>query len=239
MSSLRVASAALLLALAPRLAAAQDDFAAARRRMVAEQIAARGVSDPAVLRAMRTVPRDRFVPEALGASAYDDRPLPIGQGQTISQPYIVAYMTELLALKRGARVLEVGTGSGYQAAVLAEIAREVYTIEIIPDLGRAAAARLRALGYARVHGRIGDGYAGWPEAAPFDGILVTAAADSVPPPLIAQLRPGGRMVIPVGGQNAVQMLVLIEKSADGRTVSRAMLPVRFVPLVRGTRADSQ
>jgi protein-L-isoaspartate(D-aspartate) O-methyltransferase len=229
-------AAALCLALAPRLASAQDESAAARRRMVDDQIAARGVRDTAVLRAVRTVPRHRFVPDSLRGRAYDDRPLPIGLGQTISQPYVVAYMTEQLALTPGSRVLEVGTGSGYQAAVLAEIAREVFTIEIVPELGRSAEARLRALGYGRVHVRIGDGYAGWPAAAPFDAIIVTAAADVVPPPLVAQLKPGGRMVLPVGPENGDQVLVLLRKSADGGgTVTRVLLPVRFVPLRRDSR----
>ncbi len=226
---------ALLLPLfaAPRLAAAQEDWAAARSRMVAEQIAARGITDTAVLRAMGTVPRHLFVPEGWRADSYGDYPLPIGQSQTISQPYVVAYMTEQLRLGPRSRVLEVGTGSGYQAAVLAELAGEVYTIEIVPELGRSAEARLRELGYGRVHTRIGDGYAGWPDAAPFDAIIVTAAAEEVPAPLVAQLKPGGRMVLPVGPDGGDQVLVRIEKSADGAgTVTRVLLPVRFVPLRR-------
>jgi protein-L-isoaspartate(D-aspartate) O-methyltransferase len=227
---------ALCLLLAPHVAAGQSDYAAARQRMVDEQIVARGVTDTAVLRAMRAVPRHRFVPDSLRAHAYDDRPLPIGQGQTISQPYVVAYMTEQLALTPRSRVLEVGTGSGYQAAVLAELAREVHSIEIIPELGRAAEARLRELGYGRVRVRIGDGYAGWPEAAPFDAIIVTAAAEDVPRPLVAQLKPGGRMVLPVGPEDGDQLLVLVRKSDDGAgTVTRVLLPVRFVPLTRDSR----
>lgn len=228
-----LAASAVCLVLAARTAVAQSDLAAARDRMVQEQIVARGVSDTAVLRAMRAVPRHRFVPDSLRARAYDDRPLPIGEGQTISQPYVVAYMTEQLALTPRSRVLEVGTGSGYQAAILADLAREVYSIEIVPALGRSAEARLRELGYARVHVRIGDGYAGWPEAAPFDAIIVTAAAENVPQPLVAQLKPGGRMVLPVGPEDGDQLLVLVQKSDDGvGTVTRVLLPVRFVPLVR-------
>ncbi len=230
-------ASALALLFAPRIATAQADFAAARQRMLDEQIVARGVSDTAVLRAMRTVPRHLFVPPARRADAYGDFPLPIGQGQTISQPYVVAYMTEQLRLSPRSRVLEVGTGSGYQAAVLAEIAGEVYSIEIVPELGRSAAARLAELGYGRVHVRIGDGYAGWPETAPFDAIIVTAAAQDVPAPLVAQLKPGGRMVLPVGPEDGDQLLVLVRKSDDGAgTVTRVLLPVRFVPL---RRADSQ
>jgi len=228
-----LAAAVLALFAAPRPATAQDDWVAARRRMVDDQLAARGITDAAVLRAMRTVPRHLFVPEGWRADAYGDYPLPIGAEQTISQPYVVGYMTEQLQLGPRSRVLEVGTGSGYQAAVLAEVAGEVYSIEIVPELARAAEARLRELGYGRVHVRIGDGYAGWPEAAPFDAIIVTAAAEDVPAPLVAQLKPGGRMVLPVGPSDGEQVLVRVEKSADGAgTVTRVLLPVRFVPLTR-------
>jgi protein-L-isoaspartate(D-aspartate) O-methyltransferase len=185
---------------------------------------------PAVIAAMDRVERHEFVPEALRALAYEDRPLPIGYGQTISQPYIVALMTDLLELMPGDRVLEIGTGSGYQAAVLAELGLEVYSIEIVPELGDEAAARLDRLGYDKVATRVGDGYDGWPERAPFDGLVVTAAAGHVPPPLIEQLKPGGRMVIPVGEPFRVQHLVLITKAADGTLRSRQLLPVRFVPL---------
>ena len=219
-----------LLALTPIRAFAQDAPTAARLAMVEEQLVRHGITDSATLRAMRTVPRHLFVPDDRRALAYANRPLPIGNDQTISQPFIVAYMTAQLHLTPRSRVLEVGTGSGYQAAVLAEIAAEVYTIEIVVPLADSAAARLARLGYGRVHTRTGDGYLGWPEAAPFDAIIVTAAADSVPPPLVAQLRPGGRMVIPVGTAGTVQMLTLIEKAADGRTAKRSLLPVRFVPL---------
>ena len=185
---------------------------------------------PGVLDAMATVPRHAFVPTDRQSSAYDNRPLPIGHGQTISQPYIVAIMTDLLDPQPGHRVLELGTGSGYQAAVLAELVDQVYSIEIIESLAESAGERLRRLGYANVTTRTGDGYYGWPEAAPFDAIVVTAAASHVPPPLLEQLRIGGRMIIPVGSRFTVQQLILIEKDADGSFVSRPLLPVRFVPL---------
>ena len=187
---------------------------------------------PAVIAAMGRVERHEFVPEDLRARAYEDRPLPIGYGQTISQPYIVALMTDLLEPARGQRVLEVGTGSGYQAAVLAELGIEVYSIEIVPELGAQAAKRLRRLGYAKVTTRVGDGYDGWPEQGPFDALVVTAAASHVPPPLVKQLKPGGRMVIPVGEPFMVQRLVLVTKGTDGSVRTRQILPVRFVPLTR-------
>lgn len=183
-----------------------------------------------VMAAMAKVPRHRYVPADRERSAYDNRPLAIGSGQTISQPFIVALMTDLMDVKAGDRVLEVGTGSGYQAAVLAELAGTVYTIEIIESLGREAAARFRALGLNNVVARIGDGYQGWAEHAPFDSIMVTAAAPHVPQPLIDQLKPGGRLVIPVGARSGAQTLYLIEKRADGSTARRAILAVRFVPL---------
>jgi protein-L-isoaspartate(D-aspartate) O-methyltransferase len=212
-------------------AARADDRADERARMVEEQIAARGVKDPRVLEAFREVPRHLFVPEAHQRLAYADQPLPIGEGQTISQPYIVAYMTELLNLEPGDRVLEVGTGSAYQAAIASQLADSVFTVEIIPGLAASAAERLRRLGYANVVARQGDGYFGWAEHAPFDAIVVTAAAGQIPPPLLQQLEPGGRMVIPVGGVFQVQHLVLVEKADDGRVTTRNLLPVRFVPLV--------
>jgi len=210
-----------------------DPTARERAEMVRRQIEARGVRDPAVLAALRTVPRHRFVPARLADEAYADHPLPIGAGQTISQPYIVALMTELLRVKPGDRVLEVGTGSGYQAAVLAALGVEVYSIEIIASLGRQAAERLSALGYERVQVRIGDGYRGWPEAAPFAGILVTAAPDHVPQPLLDQLAPGGRLVIPVG--EGIQELQVHRRALqDGPTgpvfERESVLPVRFVPM---------
>ena len=201
-----------------------------RERMVAEQIIARGVDDAAVLDAMRRVPRHRFVPAQYERNAYADRPLPIGHGQTISQPYIVALMTELLEVNSRDATLEIGTGSGYQAAVLTELTPFVYTIEIIDVLGEQAAERLAALGYTTVGARIADGYYGWEEQAPFDGIIVTCAAGHIPPPLLAQLSPGGRMVIPVGPVYDVQYLVLVTKDQDGTLRSEAMLPVRFVPM---------
>jgi len=210
-----------------------DPFLHARLEMVETQLAARDIDDPAVRRAMREVPRHRFVPGSLLRSAYDDQPLPIGFGQTISQPYIVALMTQLLKLPpRGARVLEVGTGSGYQAAVLSPLAAEVYTIEIIPGLARSAASRLMELGYANVHVREGDGYYGWREHAPYDGIVVTAAATHVPPPLIEQLKEGGRMAIPVGSVFFAQYLMVVEKK-DGKVPTQSVIPVRFVPLTGG------
>ncbi|HVE51081.1 MAG TPA: protein-L-isoaspartate(D-aspartate) O-methyltransferase [Casimicrobiaceae bacterium] len=184
----------------------------------------------AVMASLRRVPRHRFVPPALARAAYENRPLPIGNGQTISQPYIVALSTDLLDLQRGHSVLEIGTGSGYQAAVLAEIVASVATIEIVEPLGREAAARLAGLGYRNVEVRIGDGYRGWPEKAPFDRILVTAAAPEVPEPLFEQLALGGRMVIPVGSGPFGQQLLLIEKEADGGRRRTLVLPVRFVPL---------
>jgi len=189
--------------------------------------------DRRVMEAMGRVPRHEFVPEDERASAYENRPLPIGYGQTISQPYIVALMTDLLEVKPGAVALEIGTGSGYQAAILSQLAAAVYTIEIIPELGRSAAERLRRLGYANVTVRAGDGYHGWPDRGPFDAIVVTAAADHVPPPLVRQLKPGGKMVIPIGGPFFTQYLTLVEKDARGKIRTRQLLPVRFVPLTGG------
>jgi len=183
--------------------------------------------------AMERVQRHLLVPDNQVAYAYENRPLPIGHGQTISQPYIVALMTDLVDPKPTDVVLEVGTGSGYQAAVLAELVAKVYTIEIVEPVGKRAAEGLAKLGYKNVLTRIGDGYNGWPEAAPFDSIMVTAAAPSVPKPLVDQLKPGGRLVIPVGGQWDVQELLVIEKKADGATTTRRTIPVRFVPLTRG------
>jgi len=210
-----------------------DPFAVQREGMVAVQIEARGVRDPAVLAAMRKVPRHRFVPESLRSQAYDDHPLPIGQGQTISQPYIVALMTELARPRAGMKILEVGTGSGYQAAVLGTIARTVYTIEILPELGRRAAETLRALGYRNVQVFIGDGFDGRPQDAPFDAIVVTAAPDAIPPPLLEQLALGGRLVIPVG--SAEQELVVVTKTKDGYR-RESVIPVRFVPMTGKAQA---
>ena len=211
-----------------------DPWQARRNRMVEKQIEAREVTHPATLAALRKVPRHRFVPEGLQELAYSDRPLPIGLGQTISQPYIVACMTEQIAPHDAMRVLEIGTGSGYQAAVLAEICAEVFTIEIVPELGREAAALLEELGYRNIRTRIGDGWQGWPEAAPFDAIIVTAAADTIPPPLLAQLKEGGRMIIPIGPRGEAQDLVLVTKQA-GRIETHPLIPVRFVPFVRAPK----
>jgi protein-L-isoaspartate(D-aspartate) O-methyltransferase len=215
----------------PTLDAADDSRQRERDAMVDEQIAARGVTHAATLAAMRKVPRHRFVPDSIARSAYDDSPLPIGHGQTISQPLIVAFMTERAQITRDAKVLEIGTGSGYQAAVAAELSDHVYSIEIVPALAERAAATLKAAGYERIHVRAGDGYHGWAEHAPFDVIIVTAAADTIPPPLIAQLKEGGRMLIPVGPQFGAQNLVLVTKE-DGRIRTRTLMPVRFVPFTR-------
>jgi len=205
---------------------------AARERMVRDQIESRGVRDARTLAALRTVPRHQLVPAHLVARAYDDTPLPIGHDQTISQPYIVAFMTEALGLRGGETVLEVGTGSGYQAAVLAEIAAHVYTIEIVEPLAERARADLARLGYRNIQVRAGDGYQGWPEAAPFDAIIVTAAAPRIPEPLKAQLKDGGRLVIPVGEDD--QSLVVITRTG-GRYTEQRVLPVRFVPMTGKVR----
>jgi protein-L-isoaspartate(D-aspartate) O-methyltransferase len=203
-----------------------------REQMVAQQIAARGVRDEQTLDAMRRVPRHLFVPPEVASQAYADHPLPIGHGQTISQPYIVAFMTEALHLDAGDTVLEVGTGSGYQAAILAEIASRVYTIEIVEPLAEEAAARLRKLGYDNVEVRAGDGYQGWPEAAPFDAIMVTAAAPRIPEPLKEQLADGGRLILPVGDD--WQELVVVARRGD-RFEQERVLPVRFVPMTGEVR----
>jgi len=193
----------------------------------------RDALDPRVMAAMAEVPREVFVPPPERAYAFSNGPLPIGWGQTISQPYIVALMTDLLDCGPDARVLEVGTGSGYQAAVLSRVVGRVYTIEIIPALAEEAAQRLAGLGYTNIETRLGDGYLGWPEQAPFDGILVTAAAPRIPPPLVEQLRPGARLVLPVGEHIGRQELLVVEKGADGTTRAQTILPVAFVPLTRG------
>ena len=209
----------------------EAQLAARRRQMVNEQIVDRDVTDRRVLEAMRKVPRHRFVPAALVSRAYDDSPLPIGYDQTISQPFIVAHMTEALDVQPAHAVLEIGTGSGYQAAVLGELARTVHTIEIVPELARAAATTLQTLGYGNVNVRAGDGYAGWPEHAPFDRIMLTAAPETIPKPLIDQLAPRGRLIAPVGEQGAVQWLTIVDKTPKGVT-ERRTLPVRFVPFTR-------
>jgi protein-L-isoaspartate(D-aspartate) O-methyltransferase len=234
MTPLTLLAAALLSVLTSARCSGQGEeaYADARKRMVDEQLRGRDIEDPRVLAAMERVPRHLFVPEALRFRAYADHPLPIGMEQTISQPYIVALMTQLGEVEPDDVVLEIGTGSGYQAAVLSEIAREVYTIEIVPELAEGARKRLAELGYEDVTVRTGDGYLGWKEKAPFDAILVTAAAPEVPPPLVEQLAPGAIMVIPVGPQSQVQSLLRIQKAADGSTVTREISPVVFVPLVR-------
>lgn len=206
-----------------------DPYASQRKKMVQEQIKARGIQSERVLRVLEKVQRHLFVPERFRRQAYDDNPQEIGYGQTISQPYIVAFMTEILQLEPHERVLEIGTGSGYQAAVLAELAREVYSIEIITELASQAEQRLKEIGYRNIHVRCGDGYAGWPEAAPFDAIIVTAAPSEIPAKLVEQLKTGGRMIIPVGTVN--QELILIRKNQGGLTQER-VLPVRFVPMVK-------
>ncbi|HEX4943627.1 MAG TPA: protein-L-isoaspartate(D-aspartate) O-methyltransferase [Usitatibacteraceae bacterium] len=231
--------AIVLAAVAPPPCLADDGHDSPRRQMV-EQIVAiardagadtgKAAIDERVLAAMSRVPRHRFVPPDQERNAYANRPLPIGHGQTISQPYIVALMTDLLEVKPDHAVLEIGTGSGYQAAILATLARTVCTIEIIAPLAREAEERLGRQGFAQVRTRVGDGYYGWEECGPFDGIIVTAAAGQVPPPLVRQLKPGGRMVIPVGAPFLTQQLMLVEKNRDGTILTRQILPVRFVPL---------
>lgn len=223
-----------------------DPYTKQRERMVAMQIDWRGVRpgrigvrDEAVLDAMLRVPRHEFVPKKHKSSAYADSPLPIGYDQTISQPYIVGFMTEMLKVKKEHKVLEIGTGSGYQAAVLAEIVDNVYSIEIIKELGKQVKTRLKRLNYKNVTVRIGDGYFGWEEHAPFDAIIVTAAADHIPPPLVRQLKPGGRMGIPVGGRFQVQNLLIVEKALDSTVTTRQVMPVRFVPLTRSRKKDSK
>lgn len=209
--------------------AATDPHAAQRQAMVETQIARRGVSDERVMAAMRKVPRHHFVPPDIRHRAHEDNPLPIGHQQTISQPFIVAFMTAALDLKGNEKVLEIGTGSGYQAAVFAELVKEVYSIEIVKPLGEQAAKALAEAGYKNVRTRIGDGYRGWPEAAPFDAIMVTCAPDDIPQPLVDQLAEGGRMIIPVGRQDVVQELVLLTKKA-GKIQRQKVLPVQFVPM---------
>lgn len=216
-----------------------EDYEQQRVRMVGRQLAARDIADPRVLAAMRKVPRHRFVAPAQARNSYEDRPLSIGHGQTISQPYIVALMTQLADPQPGDRVLEIGTGSGYQAAVLAELAGEVYSIEIVEPLAAEATQRLRDLGYDNVEVRAGDGYAGWPAHAPFDIVMLTAAPEQVPQPLLDQLRPGGRLIAPVGSQLPGQELRLIEKRNDGSLRTRRIAPVRFVPFTRKSESDSR
>jgi protein-L-isoaspartate(D-aspartate) O-methyltransferase len=210
----------------------KDPYTGRRNMLVEEQIERRGVRNPEVLRAMRSVPRHEFVPTELRDNAYDDRPLSIGYGATISQPYIVAAMTELLEPARGLHVLEIGTGSGYQAAVLSLLVGKVYSIEIVPELAASATATLKRLGYTNVEVRHGDGYKGWPENAPFDRVILTAAPRDVPQALLDQLKPGGTLVAPIGGPYE-QHLLVIEKTPDGKIKRRAVFPVMFVPMIPG------
>ena len=210
-------------------AEADTDRRAERTAMVESQIAERGITEPRLLAALREVPRHRFVPAAWQAEAYADGPLPIGEGQTISQPYVVAKMTELAALRRSDRVFELGTGSGYQAAVASRLCAHVFSVEIQPALAERAASLLRELGYDNVTVRSGDGFRGWPEEAPFDAMSITSAVPGLPDELFKQLKPGGRAVLPVGPPFGIQDLVLVEKGADGKTVTRHIFPVRFVP----------
>jgi protein-L-isoaspartate(D-aspartate) O-methyltransferase len=214
----------------PDVASTEGERAEERARLVETRIAQQGVDEPEVLNAMRSVPRHEFVPAEYRSVAYQDRPLPIGHGQTISQPFIVAYMTQTLQVSSNSVVFEVGTGSGYQAAVLAEIVDTVHTIEIIEPLATSARERLDRLGYDNVVVHQGDGYFGWEEAAPYDAIIVTAAAGHIPPPLLEQLKPGGRMVIPIGPVHAVQQLILVEKDSQGSITTRQLAAVRFVPM---------
>lgn len=210
----------------------EDPYVKDHGKMVRTQIEMRGVADEATLSSMKKVQRHLFVPQHLREYAYDDRPLPIGYGQTISQPFIVAYMTEIIRPNKNSKMLEIGTGSGYQAAVLAEIISDVYTIEIITELSNSSAKRLKELGYKNVYVKNADGYYGWKEHAPFDAIIVTAASEYIPPPLIEQLKDGGRMVIPVGSPFQTQMLMLVEKK-EGKVTTKSLMPVMFVPFKRG------
>jgi protein-L-isoaspartate(D-aspartate) O-methyltransferase len=210
-----------------------SDFEAQRERMVKEQIEKRGVKDVKVLQALRRVARHKFVPEQYRSQAYMDCPLPIGAGQTISQPFIVAFMTEILGLNSSKKVLEVGTGSGYQAAILAEICDKVYTIEIIESLGEKARDLLSRLGYSNIHVRIGDGYKGWKESSPFDAIIVTCAPTHIPDPLKDQLTEGGKMIIPVGGARSQELILLVKEK--GQLIQRSIFPVRFVPMLKEDR----
>jgi protein-L-isoaspartate(D-aspartate) O-methyltransferase len=217
----------------------EDPFAAQRERMVREQIESLGVHNPDVLRALRSTPRHLFVPQTLRDEAYTDHALPIGGGQTISQPYIVGLMTELLEPTRRDRVLEIGTGSGYQAAILSPLVAHVYTIEIVVELAQSARQRLASLGYTNVTVRQGDGYLGWPEQAPFDRIVLTAAPPELPPALLSQLKPGGRLVAPVGADPLAQSLMVVDKGIDSTIRQRAVAPVIFVPMVSGSKTAHQ
>lgn len=211
---------------------AQDDFTRQRHQMVKEHLASRGITDRQTLEAVRSVERHKMVPEEMVPYAYTDQPLPIGNGQTISQPFIVAYMTQAIKPRSGMKVLEIGTGSGYQAAVLAEIVDEVYTIETVEELAERAESTLTEMGYDNIHFRVGDGFYGWEEHAPYDAIIVTAAPEDIPPRLVEQLKEGGRMIIPVGPTSETQELRLITKRKNGKIRTRNLMPVRFVPFTR-------
>ena len=226
----------MIRALLPFLWLFQEPHGVKREAMVREQIEARGVNDRQILRILRTIPRHEFMPPAVAELAYEDHPVSIGYGATISQPYIVASMTDLLDVKSDHRVLEIGTGSGYQAAVLAGLAKQVYTIEIVPELATSAAATLKRLGYANVFAKQGDGYKGWPEEAPFDRIILTAAPPELPKALVEQLKPGGKLVAPIGKQS--QELIVVDKSASGKIRQRTVYPVRFVPMVPNVQAPA-
>lgn len=228
----RLSAALVVVATGACLAQGPDQSGPERRRvMIEDQIRQRGVSNQRVLDAMSRVPRERFVPGEVASRAYADSPLPIGFGQTISQPYIVAYMTEVLDVQPSHRVLEIGTGSGYQAAILAELAREVFTIEIVSELARSAGQTLTGLGYKNIQVRDGDGYAGWREQAPFDRIMLTAAPDQIPQPLLDQLAPGGRLIAPVGAQHETQWITVVDRTPKG-LVEKRTIPVQFVPFTR-------
>jgi protein-L-isoaspartate(D-aspartate) O-methyltransferase len=221
--------AATLIGYEAKLAVAEDGEVRSRQGMVKNQLMAGGITNPEVLRAMSDVPRHEFVPAAMRPFAYVNGPLPIGHGQTISQPFIVAYMTQVLELTNSDRVLEVGTGSGYQAAILGKLCKEVYTVEIVPELAESSRQLLARLGFENVHVKAGDGYLGWPEKAPFDAIIVTCAPDHVPEPLVNQLAEGGRLIIPVGEEGTIQQLVLLRKR-EGKILRENKLDVRFVPM---------
>lgn len=210
----------------------QDKYQQKRQQMVSQHLAPRGISDKSTLKAMRNVERHKMVPESMHEYAYEDRPLPIGNGQTISQPFMVAFMTQAIEPGPDMKVLEIGTGSGYQAAVLAEIVDEVYTIETVEELAESAKRKLDEMGYDNIYFRVGDGYHGWEEHAPFDAIIVTAAPESIPQKLVEQLKEGGKMVIPVGPTSSTQLLQLVEKKKNGKIKTKNLLPVRFVPFTR-------
>jgi protein-L-isoaspartate(D-aspartate) O-methyltransferase len=225
--------AALIMALsAVSLLAAPDEYQAQRERLVRESMEGRRTRNPAVLKAMRETPRHEFMPPSVRQYAYEDRAVPIGYDQTISQPSLVALMTDILDTGKNQRVLEIGTGSGYQAAVLSPLVKEVYTIEIVPELAKSAAETLKRLGYKNIHTKQGNGYLGWPEHAPFDRIILTAAPPELPKALVEQLAPGGKLVAPVGRSTLEQELIVVEKSKDGKVSQRSVLPVRFVPMVQ-------